>query len=109
MTDRPLQITVQDLALWRREKREIALLDVREPWELEICGLAGALSIPLQSLPQRTGDVPSDRVLVVFCHHGMRSLHAVNWLRRNGFADAVNLDGGIDAWAREIEPSMEVY
>jgi len=105
----PQQISVQELESWRREGREIAIIDVREAWEIEICSLAGALSIPLQTLPARVGEVPTDRPVVVFCHHGMRSLHAVTWLQRAGLDNAVNLAGGIDAWARLIDPSMGVY
>jgi rhodanese-related sulfurtransferase len=103
------QITVQEFDLWRREGRAVAVLDVREPWEIEICSLPGALAIPLHSLPARIGEVPTDQPLVVVCHHGMRSLQAVVWLHRSGLDNAVNLGGGIDAWAREIEPSMGVY
>ena len=103
------QITVQELDSWRQAGQRIVVLDVREPWEIEICSLAGAVSIPLQSLPSRVGEVPADRPVVVLCHHGMRSLQAVAWLRRAGFENAVNLAGGIDAWARQIEPSMGVY
>lgn len=103
------QITVQELDSWRQAGQRIVVLDVREPWEIEICSLAGAVSIPLQSLPSRVGEVPADQPVVVLCHHGMRSLQAVAWLRRAGFENAVNLAGGIDAWARQIEPSMGVY
>ena len=109
MTDTPAEITVQELDAWRREGREFAVLDVREAWEIEICRLGGALLIPLQALPDRLGEVPSDRPLVVLCHHGMRSFQAVAWLQRAGRGNAVNLAGGIDAWARAIEPSMEIY
>ncbi|HVJ51358.1 MAG TPA: rhodanese-like domain-containing protein [Aliidongia sp.] len=109
MTDSPDAITVQELDGWRSAGRALTLLDVREPWELEICRFPEALSIPLQTLPGRIGEVPADRPVVVLCHHGMRSQQAVMWLRRNGVGNAVNLDGGIDAWAREIEPEMGVY
>lgn len=105
----PLTITVQELARWRAEARAFAVLDVREPWELEICRFDNCLSIPLQQVPTRVAELPSDRPLVVICHHGMRSYNAVSWLRRNGMATAVNLQGGIDAWARDIEPTMGVY
>ena len=106
MTD---EISVQELDSWRKTGRDIAVLDVREPWEVEICSLAGAFSIPLQALPARFGELPTDKPLVVLCHHGMRSQQAVHWLRRNGLGNAINLAGGIDAWARQIEPSMGVY
>ena len=109
MNDVPDAIDVQELHEWRRSGRELTLLDVREPWELEICQFPDALAIPLQTLPRRGAEIPTDRPVVVLCHHGMRSLQAVGWLRRNGVANAVNLTGGIDAWAREIEPKMGIY
>jgi rhodanese-related sulfurtransferase len=109
MTERPAIFGVHDLDTWQRAGRAMALLDVREPWEVEICSLPGALLIPLATLPARLAEVPTDRPLVVVCHHGMRSLNAVAWLHRNGVANAINLEGGIDAWAREIEPTMGVY
>jgi rhodanese-related sulfurtransferase len=109
MTDGAKEISVQELDEWRRAGRDVAVLDVREPWEVEISSIAGAKSIPLQSLPARFGELPTDRPLVVLCHHGMRSLQAVAWLHRAGVENAVNLAGGIDAWAREIDPSIGVY
>lgn len=105
----PAEISVEELAAWRDAGRDIALVDVREPWEAAICRLDGALNIPLNLLPSRLAEVPADRVVVVYCHHGMRSLQAVNWLQRAGRPEAVNLAGGIDAWARAIDPSMETY
>jgi rhodanese-related sulfurtransferase len=109
MDDLPNAITVQELDEWRRTGRAVTLLDVREPWELAICRFSDALAIPLQSLPARLDEIPTDRTLVVLCHHGMRSAQAVGWLRRNLVPNAVNLTGGIDAWAREIEPDMGIY
>jgi len=109
MTELPLTIDVAEFASWRESADAPAILDVRDPWELEICRLPEALSIPLQQLPQRHAEVPADRPLVVVCHHGMRSLHAVQWLRQHGIGQAVNLAGGIDAWARKIDPGMGVY
>ena len=109
MTVQPASITVHDLADWQRQGQALALLDVREPWELDICRIEGALSIPLQQLPARAAELPTDRKLVVFCHHGGRSAQAVAWLRRAGLDQAVNLEGGIDSWAREIDRTMGTY
>jgi len=109
MDDLPDAITVKELEAWRSDGRHLALVDVREPWELEICRIPDAIAIPLQTLPARLAEIPTDRPVVVLCHHGMRSLQAVNWLHRNGVSAAINLSGGIDAWAREVEPDMEVY
>jgi rhodanese-related sulfurtransferase len=86
-----------------------AVLDVREPWERQICRLDDSLDVPMAFLPAALGSLPEDRDLVVLCHHGVRSALAVRWLRGQGFDRAVNLEGGIDAWARRIEPDMRRY
>jgi rhodanese-related sulfurtransferase len=65
--------------------------------------------VPLAQLPATAATLPRDRMLVVLCHHGMRSAQATSWLRRQGFDKAVNLAGGIDAWAREIDPAVPTY
>lgn len=85
------------------------ILDVREPWEIELSAIAGSIYIPLGALPMRVGELPEDRPLVVLCHHGFRSAQATAWLRNQGFESVVNLSGGIDAWARRIDPTMKVY
>jgi rhodanese-related sulfurtransferase len=82
------------------------VLDVREARELDICQLDGALHIPMAEIPPRVDDLPASHPLVVMCHHGARSQMIVNFLRDAGFGNAVNLDGGIEAWAREIDRSM---
>jgi rhodanese-related sulfurtransferase len=105
----PLEIDVGELERWRRSTRPLAILDVREPWERAICAFDGSIDIPLAELPGRLGELPADRPLVVVCHHGMRSLQATRWLRAQGQASACNLQGGIDAWASQIEPGMKRY
>jgi rhodanese-related sulfurtransferase len=105
----PFEIGVAALAALGRDGVVLRILDVREPWELEICRFPGSLDIPLARLPARLGEVPGDVPVIVVCHHGMRSRQAAMWLRAQGFGNAVNLDGGIDAWAREIDTSMGTY
>lgn len=105
----PLQIDVEELARWRRDGVPHAVLDVREPWETDLCAIDGSLKHPLATIPGTAASLPRDVPLVVVCHHGMRSMQGVAWLRRNGLENAVNLAGGIDAWARQIEPAMAVY
>ena len=105
----PLQIEVGDLDRWKRDAHALAILDVREPWERDICGFDGSLNIPMAELPGRLGELPRDRPVVVVCHHGMRSLHATQWLRAQGHDQACNLQGGIDAWASQIDSSMKRY
>ncbi|UPT73315.1 MAG: rhodanese-like domain-containing protein [Elusimicrobiota bacterium] len=101
-------MTVSEYAAFRREKTPHLLLDVRQPEEYETARLEGAVLIPLGELPGRLAELPKDRPLVVMCHHGMRSAHAVHHLRQAGF-DAVNLTGGIDAWSREIDGKVPLY
>ena len=102
-------ISVRDLADMRSARKKHAVLDVREARELEICRLDGALHVPMAEIPARTDDLPTDQLLVVICHHGARSQMVVDFLRDAGFDNAVNLDGGIDAWACDIDQSMPRY
>ena len=85
------------------------LLDVREPWEYAICHIAGCKSIPMGQIPNRIGELDPKAKIVVICHHGMRSEQVARFFEQAGFADIVNLQGGIDAWAREIDPKMTRY
>lgn len=102
-------IDVATLARMRDAGEAHAVLDVREPWELAICAIDDSLNIAMRDMPARIADVPRDRPVVVVCHHGMRSFQVAAWLRRNGFANVVNLVGGIDAWARSLDPTMATY
>ena len=105
------QIAPADLAAWRDDasRPAPALVDVREPWEYERCHIEGAQLVPLRELPARLAELPHDRELVLVCHHGGRSLQAAGWLARNGFSNVHNLAGGIDAWARTVDPAMPRY
>ncbi len=78
------------------------LLDVREGWELNICALTGALHIPMGQIPARVDELDPEQELVVVCHHGVRSLRVSHFLASRGFSKLYNLQGGVDAWAREI-------
>ena len=109
MDPQPPEIPVDELARLRRGGVPHALLDVREPWETAICAIDGSLNIPLTILAQSADRLPQDVTLVVLCHHGGRSARAVGWLRQNGFDRATNLAGGIDAWARRVDPAVATY
>ena len=85
------------------------LVDVRTPQEWQICRLEGAILIPLQELPSRLGEIDRRHEIVVYCHVGVRSAMAVGFLRGNGFDRARNLEGGIDAWAVNVDPSTPRY
>jgi adenylyltransferase/sulfurtransferase len=84
------------------------LLDVRDPWEHALAALPGAQLIPLDQLEWRVDEIRPDRAVVVYCHHGLRSAAAVQWLRAQGIP-AVNLAGGIDAWAVRVDPGVPRY
>ena len=85
-----------------------SLIDVREEGEAAICSIAGSTLIPMNTLPQRLPELPRDRAVALYCHGGMRSMMAGQWLSQQGF-DALSLAGGIDRWAIEIEPEMARY
>jgi rhodanese-related sulfurtransferase len=102
-------IEVDELKRRRDAGEAVTVLDVREPWEVAIAAIPGSLNLPLAQLEARVTEIPHEGSLVVVCHHGGRSAHATAWLRDHGFPDVVNLDGGVDAWARTIDPSMPRY
>lgn len=104
-----MEVAVTELAALLQGGAPPALLDVREPHEFAIAHLAGSQLIPLRDLPGRLAEVDSRRDLVVLCHHGMRSLQAVELLRAAGFQRARSLAGGIDAWAAEQDPALPRY
>jgi rhodanese-related sulfurtransferase len=85
------------------------LLDVREPWEFERCRIEGAELLPMASVPSRFNQIDPQREVVVICHHGVRSFHVARFLEHNGFPNVINLTGGVDAWAKEVDPKMATY
>lgn len=107
--DETHNLTPRQLEALIASGEEFVLLDVREPHEAEIASLPGSVLIPLGELPFRIGELDSDAPTVVYCHHGFRSSQALGLLRAQGFAEAGHLTGGIDAWAREVDPSMARY
>ncbi len=87
----------------------LTLLDVREPFEHEIAQIAGASLIPLGQLPARLSELEREQEIFVFCHSGVRSARAAEFLRSAGFAKVTNVAGGIDAWSEEIDPDVPRY
>jgi len=85
------------------------LLDVREPWEFAHCHIDGSLLIPMREIQDRVKDLDPERETVVICHHGIRSRHIARFLESVGFRDVVNLEGGVEQWARDVEPTMQRY
>ena len=98
-------VTPEDLAA---RTDDYLLLDVREPWEAEIASLPGSVLIPLGELPRSLGTLDQARPVVVYCHHGVRSASARQLLADHGFR-ASHLAGGIDTWARRVDPTLARY
>ena len=89
---------------------KIRLVDVREPFEHQQAHIPGAELIPMRSVSQSLESLRAGTAqLVLFCHHGMRSLQVAEWLRRQGFEDAVSMAGGINRWSLEIDPTVPRY
>lgn len=85
------------------------ILDVREPEEVALAAFPGATHIPMGEIAAQAAKLDPERETVVVCHHGIRSAHVAIHLARNGFTRVLNLSGGIDAWARDVDPSMLRY
>ena len=103
-------LTVRDLkARLDQAGEKPLLLDVRENWETQLCALPGSTFIPMGQIPTRVAELDSEREIVVICHHGVRSQHVAYYLANQGFKKLYNLQGGVDAWAREIDPTMHKY
>lgn len=103
----PLEVDVLTAA--KEFKNGATLLDVREPVELSICKIEGSTDIPMGQIPARLDELPKDHCLLVLCHHGARSGQVMSFLRSQGFENAINISGGIDAWAHALEPTMTRY
>jgi len=103
------QISAKSLKQKLDDGHPLSLIDVREPFEYQIVNLAGASLIPLNTLPNCLGQIDANREIVVYCHHGIRSMHAAYFLYENGFPNVKSLAGGIDQWAIEIDPTVRRY
>ena len=102
-------IDVRALAGMRADGATHTVLDIREPAEVAICVIDDSLTMPMHQVPGRIDTLPRSHPLVVVCHHGVRSAMVTSFLRDNGFGQAWNLAGGIDAWSRLVEPDMPRY
>lgn len=86
------------------------LLDVREPWEFERAWIEGAKLMPMGDVPSRAHqELDPEESIVVVCHHGVRSMNVIVWLRQQGFEKAQSMRGGIDAWSRVVDHSVPMY
>jgi rhodanese-related sulfurtransferase len=103
------EVSVEELKRRHDAGEQLVLLDVREPDEVETASIPWATVIPMSEIPARMGELPRDEPLVVMCHHGGRSERVASFLAANGYDNAVNLAGGIDAWSVAVDPSVPRY
>ena len=107
-----LEVTPDEIAPVHSEAAsdpKVLLVDIREPFERELCVIRGSLHLPMGEIPTRWPEVPVDLPVVLYCHRGIRSLYAVQYLRARGFPGVWSLEGGVDLWARSVDPDMPRY
>jgi len=104
-----VEITPEELKRRLDRHERPILLDVREDWERQLCRLEDSVHIPLEELELRTDELDPKDEIVVYCHQGVRSAAVAEYLRSLGFRDVKNLAGGLDLWARAVDPSMRRY
>jgi rhodanese-related sulfurtransferase len=106
----PIEITPGEVNSLLKDGVPLRLIDVREPEEHAVCHIEGARLIPMRTVPQQLQELDDDGArIVVFCHHGMRSLSVVDWLRRQGVENCQSMAGGIDLWSLTIDPAVSRY
>lgn len=120
------QLSPSRFAAWRDNANAVegaataalpVVLDVREPWELQTASVKEdgftLVHIPMREIPERLAELQNalgtGQPIACLCHHGMRSLQVANYLRQSGFSKIVNLQGGINAWSQQVDPSVPIY
>lgn len=108
---RDVEVDAATVHEWMESGRSLRLLDVRFPEEQRVASLPGSTLIPLPELSVRLGEIEAwkDEAVVIYCHHGIRSLHALHFLLEQGFTNVVHMIGGIDAWSLNVDPSVPRY
>jgi rhodanese-related sulfurtransferase len=109
---RDYEITPREVKAKIDGGERLVLVDCREPMEHQICSIEGAYLIPMNTVPARVQSIEAaadEALVVVFCHHGMRSLSVVNWLRQQGIENCQSMAGGIDRWSAEIDNAVPRY
>lgn len=108
----PLEITAREVQHRIDAGEKLYLIDVREPSEFAVSKIEGAVLIPMRQIPGEIQEIETradEAPLIVFCHHGVRSLNVVHWLREQGVANCVSMAGGIDAWSATVDPTVPRY
>lgn len=103
------EMTPHELKARIDSHRPPILLDVRQDWETKLCRLANSVHIPIEEIEFRADELNPEDEIVVYCHQGVRSAAVAHYLRQRGFKNAKNLAGGLDYWARAVDPSMRRY
>ncbi|HNH34993.1 MAG TPA: rhodanese-like domain-containing protein [Rhodocyclaceae bacterium] len=105
------QISAPQLKAWLDDSGRQApvLVDVREPWEFDVCRIPGTKPMPMRSVPARFPELDRNAETVVICHHGARSFQVCMFLEQQGFTKLFNLYGGVAAWAQQVDPAMPTY
>lgn len=112
MAQLPLEILPAQVKRMLDEGKPVHLIDVRELAEHQICRIDGSELIPMNTVPQRLqylDGLADEKLLVVLCHHGMRSLNVVNWLRQQGVDNCISMAGGIDLWSAQVDAAVARY
>ena len=104
-----LEISVAEFRRRQSAGEKFLLVDVREPWEFEVCRIEGAKLMPMRTIPANLQALDGDEDVICYCHHGQRSLDVAAWLRAQGVESAQSLAGGIERWSREIDPTVPRY
>ncbi|MFI9654992.1 rhodanese-like domain-containing protein [Guyparkeria sp. GHLCS8-2] len=101
----------KELAAWLNDETRPSplLLDVREPWEYQLCHIDGSRTMPMNTVPANVAQLERDMPIVCICHHGMRSMQVALFLEQHGFSNVINLTGGVDAWAAQVDNNMPTY
>ena len=103
------ELPVEELKARLERGEQPLIIDVREPWEYDLVHLPQARLIPMNTIPEHMDELDKDAEIVLHCHHGARSWSVAAYLMQHGFSNVKNLTGGIDAWARRVEPGMKTY
>jgi rhodanese-related sulfurtransferase len=103
------EITPRELKARLDRHEAPVLLDVRQDWETRLCRLENSIHIPIEEIELRTDELDPGEELVVYCHQGVRSAAVAEYLRQLGFRSVKNLAGGLDSWARTVDPAMRRY
>ncbi len=107
--DYPLEIDPTHAKKLMDNDPNVVLLDVRELIELQICRIENSIHIPMGEIPHNIDQLPKEKHILAMCHHGLRSMNVTRFLRAQGFKAVSNIKGGVDAWAKQVDPTLQKY